>query len=67
MLNKIELRSKFVGKEYGVVGDGGFTLNKKNETVKINGHTPIKKDKTKSIADTDKAKKQEFEQNACDC
>lgn len=33
--NKLQLREQFVGKNFGVLGDGGFTFNRKKDMVNI--------------------------------
>ena len=41
--NELELRERFIDKEYGIMGDGGFTFNVKDEEIVINGYKPHKK------------------------
>ena len=43
--NKLELRKRFEGKTYGIMGDGGFTFNQKTDDVVIRGEVPKKKPK----------------------
>jgi len=38
--NELQLRKKFEGKTYGIIGDGGFYFNPQHETTKIIGMTP---------------------------
>ena len=41
--NELNLREKFVGKEFGIMGDGGFTFNRIGEEQEIHGYKPYKK------------------------
>ena len=41
--NLLNLHSFFLGKTYGIIGDGGFTFNTKTEPERINGEKPFKK------------------------
>ena len=43
--NELHLRDWFKKKEYGIMGDGGFTFNVKNEKEQIKGYKPAKKPK----------------------
>jgi hypothetical protein len=47
--NNLNLRLRFVDKDYAVMGHSGFTLNLKNTAAdqRIKGYTPIKKKKTR--------------------
>ena len=47
--NELELRNWFKGKEYGVMGDGGFTFNRASDEDKIVGYKPYKKPKGGSL------------------
>jgi hypothetical protein len=47
--NELDLRSRFVNKNYGIAGDGGFYFNRKSDTIPIIGYTPIKKQKNDSL------------------
>jgi hypothetical protein len=38
--NEEKLRDRFIGKMFGVMGDGGFTFNRKTDTVQIIGYKP---------------------------
>jgi len=49
--NKLKIRKKFVNKEYGIIGDGGFYFNPQKEEIEIKGIKPIKKDDKFSIID----------------
>ena len=44
--NELHLRDRFIGKNFGIMGDGGFTFNRKADTVQIHGYKPIKSPKT---------------------
>ena len=41
--NLLNLRSLFLEKTYGIIGDGGFTFNTKTKPEWINGEKPFKK------------------------
>ena len=41
--NELGLRETFLGKAYGVLGDGGFTFNRQHDEQQIRGYTPHKK------------------------
>lgn len=41
--NELDLRKKFENKEFGILGDGGFTFNREHDDVKIIGNAPHKK------------------------
>lgn len=43
--NRTDLRDRFIGKDYGLLADAGFTLNRVTDRVKIKGLTPRKKEK----------------------
>ena len=43
MFNKTGIRKKFEGRNYGLLADGGFSLNRKRDSVKIIGATPYKR------------------------
>ena len=43
--NELGLRNLFVGKSYGILADGGFTLNRKGDAVQIQGYKPHQKSK----------------------
>lgn len=43
--NELKLREMFVDKEYGIMGDGGFTFNRTDEEIEIHGYKPRKKPK----------------------
>jgi hypothetical protein len=38
--NELHLRDRFVRKNFGICGDGGFTFNRKTDTVQIKGYKP---------------------------
>ena len=40
--NELELRNSFVGKSFGIAGDGGFYFNRKQDQVQIIGYKPHK-------------------------
>jgi len=41
--NELRLRETFLGKAYGIVGDGGFTFNRQADETTIKGYAPHKK------------------------
>lgn len=41
--NELNLRSRFIGKSYGIIADGGFTFNRVSDAEKIKGWVPHKK------------------------
>lgn len=41
--NQTNVRERFIGKNFGIMGDGGFTFNKKKESTPIHGYKPFKK------------------------
>ena len=43
--NELNLQSYFLGKPYGPLADGGFTINQVDQKTKIKGHTPYIKPK----------------------
>ena len=43
--NELNLHTWFVGKEYKIMGDGGFTFDPKSAIEKIGGQKPFKKPK----------------------
>ena len=47
--NELGLRNLFVGKSYGILADGGFTLNRKGDAVLIQGYKPHQKPKGGSL------------------
>lgn len=44
--NELQLRNRFAGKDYGIMGDGGFTFNRLDDAVLIRGYKPIKSPST---------------------
>jgi len=40
--NELNLRETFINKHFGIMGDGGFTFNRKTDSVQINGYKPFK-------------------------
>ena len=44
--NELNLRERFIGKHFGILGDGGFFFNRHEDTVMIEGYKPIKSPKT---------------------
>ena len=54
-MNELKLHEKFIGKEYGIMGDGGFTFNKKGEKEGIHGKKPSKKLWNRSLTYTQKS------------
>ena len=47
--NLLNLRSLFLGKTHGIIGDGGFTFNPKTEPEQINGQKPVKKPRKSTL------------------
>ena len=47
--NYLNLHSLFLGKTYGIIGDGGFTFNPKTAPEEINGKKPFKKPKNSTL------------------
>ncbi len=45
--NELKVHELFLGKDYGVLGDGGFTFNLKNAHDHIKGYTHSSKEKEK--------------------
>ena len=43
--NELNLRTWFENKAYGILGDGGFTFNRKDDVTKIDGKKPHKRPK----------------------
>ena len=43
--NELGLRNLFVVKSYGILADGGFTLNRNGDAVLIQGYKPYQKPK----------------------
>jgi len=43
--NELDLRSLFIDKAYGPMGDGGFTFNRQTDMTMIRGYKPHKKPK----------------------
>ena len=41
--NHFNLRERFVGKTYGILGDSGFTFNRRGEQNIIQGYVPVKR------------------------
>lgn len=60
--NELRLRELFIGKSYGIGGDGGFTFNRKNEleTEKIIGYKPLRPTKTTPLTDEQKIYNKKF-------
>ena len=52
--NQLDLQSHFVGKRFGVLGDGGFCFNQKNEKEPIHGQKPVKKKKKGTLTSDEK-------------
>jgi hypothetical protein len=52
--NELNLRSRFVNKNYGITGDDSFYFNRLRDTVPIIGYTPIKKQKNDSLTSEQK-------------
>ena len=55
-MNELKLCEKFIGKEYGIMGDGGFTFNKKGEKERIHGKKPSKKPWNRSLTYAQKSR-----------
>ena len=54
-MNELKLREKFIGKEYGIMGDGGFTFNTKGEEERIHGKKPFRKPKNGLLTSAQKS------------
>ena len=52
--NELGLRQMFLNKEYGILGDGGFTFNRKKDAIEIRGYKPHKKPKGGDITQEQK-------------
>ena len=52
--NELNLREAFKNKEFGIMGDGGFTFNRSEDEVKIKGYKPYKKPKGGSVTEEEK-------------
>ena len=49
--NTLKIRKKFLNKEYGILGDGGFYFNPQKEEIEIKGITPRKKTENFNLSD----------------
>ena len=52
--NELNLREAFKNKEFGIMGDGGFTFNRNEDDIKIKGFKPFKKPKGGSLTNEEK-------------
>ena len=52
--NELKLRDRFVDKEFGIMGDGGFTFNVKGEEELIHGFKPHKKPRRRALTNIQK-------------
>jgi hypothetical protein len=52
--NAFNVRSKFIGKQYGILGDGGFFFNRNDDTVKIKAAKPYKREKGRELTEDQK-------------
>ena len=52
--NELNLQQRFVGKTFGIMGDGGFTFNRVEDERKIIGYKPFKTPKGGSLNDEEK-------------
>lgn len=41
--NELELRKRFISKDFGIMGDGGFSFNRTQDQERIEGATPFKR------------------------
>ena len=48
-MNELNLCKKFIGKEYGIMSDGGFTFDRVGGEEPIHGYKPHKKPKEGSL------------------
>ena len=54
-MNELKLHEKFIGKEYGIMGDSGFTFNKKGEKERIHRKKPSKKPQNRLLTNAQKS------------
>ena len=52
--NELNLRQRFVGKTFGIMGDGGFTFNRVDDEQRIIGYKPFKKPKNGALKPDEK-------------
>lgn len=52
--NAHNIREKFIGKSYGIMGDGGFYFNRAEDTVEIKAAKPHKREQGKELTDDQK-------------
>ena len=52
--NELKLRERFIGKTFGIMGDGGFTFNRGEDEEKIIAYKPFKKPKGGSLKPEEK-------------
>lgn len=52
--NELNLRERFVNKDFGILGDGGFTFNWRTDAVQIRGYKPIKTPKGGTLTEEQK-------------
>ena len=52
--NELNLCERFIDKEFGIMGDGRFTFNLKDEEILIEGFKPHKKPKRRTLTNAQK-------------
>ena len=55
-MNELKLHEKFIGKEYGIMGNSGFTFNKKGEKERTHREKPSKKPWNRSLTNAQKSR-----------
>jgi hypothetical protein len=60
--NTFRLRERFVGKEYGILGDGGFYFNRANDDDQIVAAKPFKKKRGEQLTQEQKEFNKKFSQ-----
>ena len=60
--NSLGLRNLFIEKKYGIMGDSGYTFNKKKEKWRIIGLTPYKEQPNSDLTDDEKIFNTKFSQ-----
>jgi hypothetical protein len=60
--NRTGLRERYERKPYGILADGGYTLNRKSDTIKIFGVTPHKKKRKQRLTALQKEENQKLSQ-----
>jgi len=51
---KMQIRKDFKGKDFGILGDGGFYFNRKKDKYLIKGLKPFKKSKNQKLTEEEK-------------